>query len=102
MSERLWNKTALVTGSTSNIGQAIAEGFAAEGAHVIVSGRNRERGAQVVEGIRASGDRADFLAADLDGSVETSTTRSSAPAPRSGRGRCRYASPTSRRPAPRT
>ncbi|POX58048.1 short-chain dehydrogenase [Streptomyces sp. Ru62] len=72
MSGRLRNKTALVTGSTSNIGQAIAEAFAAEGAHVIVSGRNRERGAQVVEGIRAAGGRADFLAADLDGSAEAS------------------------------
>lgn len=72
MSERLRNKTALVTGSTSNIGQAIAEMFAAERAHVIVSGRNRERGAHVVEGIRASGGRADFLVADLDGSVEAS------------------------------
>lgn len=72
MSERLRNKSALVTGSTSNIGQAIAEAFAAEGAHVIVSGRNRERGAKVVEGIRASGGRADFLVADLDGSVQAS------------------------------
>ncbi|MEU9155887.1 SDR family oxidoreductase [Streptomyces sp. NPDC048417] len=72
MSERLRNKTALVTGSTSNIGQAIAEAFAAEGAHVIVSGRNAERGAQVVAGIRASGGRADFVAADLDGSPEAS------------------------------
>ncbi|MEV6022795.1 glucose 1-dehydrogenase [Streptomyces sp. NPDC052036] len=72
MSARLRNKTALVTGSTSNIGQAIAEAFAAEGAHVIVSGRNRERGTRVVEGIRASGGRADFLVADLDGSKEAS------------------------------
>ncbi|MFE3772772.1 SDR family NAD(P)-dependent oxidoreductase [Streptomyces sp. NPDC059122] len=72
MGERLRNKTALVTGSTSNIGQAIAEAFAAEGAHVIVSGRHRERGTQVVEGIRASGGRADFLVADLDGSAEAS------------------------------
>ncbi|MFF4957832.1 SDR family NAD(P)-dependent oxidoreductase [Streptomyces sp. NPDC001222] len=72
MSARLRNKTALVTGSTSNIGQAIAEAFAAEGAHVIVSGRNRERGTQVVEGIRAAGGRADFLVADLDGSKEAS------------------------------
>ncbi|MGP4013035.1 SDR family NAD(P)-dependent oxidoreductase [Streptomyces sp. 4N124] len=31
-----------------------------------------ERGAQVVAGIRASGGRADFLAADLDGSAENS------------------------------
>ncbi|MFF3658643.1 SDR family NAD(P)-dependent oxidoreductase [Streptomyces olivochromogenes] len=72
MGERLHNKTALVTGSTSNIGRAIAEVFAAEGAHVIVSGRDRERAAQVVEGIRAAGGRADFLVADLDGSAEAS------------------------------
>ncbi|MFE7168933.1 SDR family NAD(P)-dependent oxidoreductase [Streptomyces sp. NPDC057616] len=72
MSERLRNKTALVTGSTSNIGQAIAEAFAAEGAHVVVSGRNRERGTRVVEGIRSAGGRADFLVADLDGSEEAS------------------------------
>ncbi|MEW2566979.1 SDR family NAD(P)-dependent oxidoreductase [Streptomyces sp. NPDC057621] len=72
MSERLRNRTALVTGSTSNIGQAIAEAFAAEGAHVVVSGRDARRGARVVEGIRAAGGRADFLAVDLDGSEEAS------------------------------
>ncbi|MFD8220631.1 SDR family NAD(P)-dependent oxidoreductase [Streptomyces sp. NPDC059697] len=72
MGERLHNKTALVTGSTSNIGRAIAEAFAAEGAHVIVSGRDRERAARVVEGIRAAGGRADFLVADLDGSAAAS------------------------------
>ena len=72
MGERLQNKTALVTGSTSNIGQAIAEAFAAEGAHVVVSGRSAERGLRVVEGIRAAGGRADFLPADLDGSAAAS------------------------------
>ncbi|MES5819399.1 SDR family oxidoreductase [Streptomyces sp. RG80] len=72
MGERLRNKTALVTGSTSNIGQAIAEAFAAEGAHVIVSGRNHARGTEVVEGIRARGGRADFLPADLDGGAQAS------------------------------
>ncbi|MEU6289882.1 SDR family oxidoreductase [Streptomyces sp. NPDC046988] len=70
MTGRLQGKTALVTGATSNIGQAIAEVFAAEGAHVVVSGRNKERGTAVVGGIRASGGRADFVAADLDGSTE--------------------------------
>ncbi|WP_182897338.1 SDR family NAD(P)-dependent oxidoreductase [Microbispora sp. H10830] len=72
MSGRLQGKRALVTGSTSNIGRAIAEAFSAEGAHVIVSGRNAERGGRVVDGIRARGGRADFVTADLDGSAEAS------------------------------
>ncbi|WP_037577583.1 SDR family NAD(P)-dependent oxidoreductase [Phaeacidiphilus oryzae] len=73
MSGRLQGKTALVTGSTSNIGRAIAEAYAAEGAYVLVSGRSERRGAEVVEGIRARGGRADFLRAELDGSAAAST-----------------------------
>ncbi|MEU8302808.1 SDR family oxidoreductase [Actinomadura sp. NPDC048955] len=72
MSGRLQGRRALVTGSTSNIGRAIAEAFAAEGAHVVVSGRSAERGREVVDGIRAQGGRADFVQADLDGSAEAS------------------------------
>ncbi|SDJ92790.1 short chain dehydrogenase [Nonomuraea maritima] len=72
MSMRLEGRTALVTGSTSNIGRAIAEAFAAEGAHVVVSGRSAERGTEVVDGIRARGGRADFVRADLDGSAAAS------------------------------
>ncbi|MFF7020101.1 SDR family oxidoreductase [Streptomyces klenkii] len=72
MSNRLHNKTALVTGATSNIGRAIAVAFAAEGAHVAVSGRNRERGEEVVSTIRAAGGKADFLRADLDGNAAAS------------------------------
>ncbi|WP_422325643.1 SDR family NAD(P)-dependent oxidoreductase, partial [Trebonia sp.] len=37
---RLSDKTALITGATSNIGRAIAIEFAAEGAHVVASGRS--------------------------------------------------------------
>ena len=37
MAGRLQGKTALVTGATSKIGRAIAEAFAAEGAHVVIS-----------------------------------------------------------------
>lgn len=73
MSARLHGRTALVTGSTSNIGRAVAVAFAAEGAHVVVSGRDEKRGAEVVQEIRAGGGRADFVAADLDGSAEVST-----------------------------
>ncbi|MEU5024798.1 SDR family NAD(P)-dependent oxidoreductase [Streptomyces milbemycinicus] len=72
MSMRLAGKTALVTGATSNIGRAIAEAFAAEGAHVVVSGRSAERGQEVVDGIRGAGGRADFVRADLDGSAAAS------------------------------
>lgn len=68
MSTRHDGKTALVTGATSNIGRAIAEAFAAEGAHVLVSGRSAGRGKEVVDGIR----RADFAQADLDGSAAAS------------------------------
>src|SRR6266446_6584671 len=72
MEMRLEGKTALVTGATSNIGRAIATAFAAEGAHVVVSGRSRERGGEVLDEIRASGGRADFVAANLDGSARVS------------------------------
>ncbi|MFE2117015.1 SDR family NAD(P)-dependent oxidoreductase [Streptomyces microflavus] len=72
MGGRLQGKTALVTGSTSNIGRAIATAFAAEGAHVVVSGRNGERGRAVVAEIRAAEGRADFVEADLDGTAAAS------------------------------
>src|SRR5260221_8670455 len=72
MTGRLEGKTALVTGATSNIGRAIAEEFAAEGAHVVVSGRSGQRGSEVVDGIRSRGGRSDFVQADLDGSPEAS------------------------------
>jgi NAD(P)-dependent dehydrogenase (short-subunit alcohol dehydrogenase family) len=73
MQRRLEGKTALVTGATSNIGRAIAIAFGDEGAHVVVSGRSVERGAEVVNQIIAGGGRADFVAADLDGSPVAST-----------------------------
>jgi NAD(P)-dependent dehydrogenase (short-subunit alcohol dehydrogenase family) len=72
MAERLPGKIALVTGSTSNIGRAIAVRFAAEGAKVVVTGRDAVRGNAVVEAIRADGGTAAFLAHELDGSVRAS------------------------------
>ena len=72
MTDRLRDKTALVTGATSNLGRAIALAYGAEGAHVVVSGRDRERGDAVVREIRAAGGRADFVAADLDGTAAAS------------------------------
>jgi NAD(P)-dependent dehydrogenase (short-subunit alcohol dehydrogenase family) len=61
----LTDKVALVTGSTSGIGRATAQELAARGAHVLVSGRDEQRGAKVVAEIRAEGGKADFLPADL-------------------------------------
>ena len=66
MTQRLKGKTALITGSTSNIGRAAPVGFAAEGAHVVVSGRDDTRGAAVLAAIRAAGGLADYVHADLD------------------------------------
>ncbi|KAA1380085.1 SDR family NAD(P)-dependent oxidoreductase [Aeromicrobium fastidiosum] len=69
-SGRLASRTAIVTGSTSGIGEATALALAAEGAHVLVSGRHAERGQAVVDAIRSAGGRADFVAVDLGGSHE--------------------------------
>jgi NAD(P)-dependent dehydrogenase (short-subunit alcohol dehydrogenase family) len=65
MSDRLAGMTALVTGSTRGIGAAIATALAAEGANVLVTGRDEARGDGVVEGIRTAGNRAEFIAGDL-------------------------------------
>ncbi|MDR2377803.1 MAG: SDR family oxidoreductase [Bifidobacteriaceae bacterium] len=62
---RLDGKTALVTGSTSGIGEAIARLFAHEGAKVVVTGRNSERGLKVVEAIEDDGGQASFVKADV-------------------------------------
>jgi NAD(P)-dependent dehydrogenase (short-subunit alcohol dehydrogenase family) len=65
MDSKLNKRTALVTGSTDGIGVAIARTLAAEGADVIVSGRNAERGEQVVHSIFEKGGQARFVGADL-------------------------------------
>jgi NAD(P)-dependent dehydrogenase (short-subunit alcohol dehydrogenase family) len=65
MSPRLQHRTALVTGSTDGIGVAIAQAMADEGAYVIVSGRDPDRGRHVVSSIHQRGGRGEFIAADL-------------------------------------
>src|SRR5256712_5202829 len=57
--------TALITGGTSGIGRAAAKKLAQLGIHVIVVGRNAERGEQTVADIRAAGGKADFISSDL-------------------------------------
>jgi NAD(P)-dependent dehydrogenase (short-subunit alcohol dehydrogenase family) len=59
------DRTALITGGTSGIGFATARKLAQLGIHVLVVGRNAERGTKAVEEIRAAGGKADFISADL-------------------------------------
>ncbi len=61
------SSTALITGGTSGIGRAVANKLAALGIHVIVVGRDLERGKKTVAEIRAAGGKADFISSNLRG-----------------------------------
>jgi NAD(P)-dependent dehydrogenase (short-subunit alcohol dehydrogenase family) len=68
--------TALITGGTSGIGRATADKLAQLGIHVVVVGRNEERGEKTVAEIRSTGGKADFIASDLrDGSSAREVAR---------------------------
>jgi NAD(P)-dependent dehydrogenase (short-subunit alcohol dehydrogenase family) len=62
---RLQGEAAIVTGATSGMGRATALLFAREGAAILASGRDPERGAALVEEIRSAGGRAEFVAGDV-------------------------------------
>jgi NAD(P)-dependent dehydrogenase (short-subunit alcohol dehydrogenase family) len=69
-SSHLSDTFAVITGSTDGVGRVVAQRLAAAGAHVIVHGRNVERGQQVVDDITAHRGRARFIAADLSSMAE--------------------------------
>jgi 3-oxoacyl-[acyl-carrier protein] reductase len=65
MNLQLTDKRALVTGSTSGLGRATAMRLAAEGAAVVVHGRDAARADAVAAEITAAGGRADVAVGDL-------------------------------------
>ena len=65
MAVQLSEARVLITGGTSGIGRAVAVTLASHGAVVAVSGRNAERGQQVVGEIESTGGKAEFLSSDL-------------------------------------
>jgi NAD(P)-dependent dehydrogenase (short-subunit alcohol dehydrogenase family) len=58
---RLENKVALITGGYGGMGRASARLFAKEGAAVVVTGRNEDRGDALVKEINDSGGKAIFI-----------------------------------------
>jgi NAD(P)-dependent dehydrogenase (short-subunit alcohol dehydrogenase family) len=65
MTMTMKGKTALVTGSTDGVGRYVAERLAAEGARVIIHGRDRTRGEALADRITQQGGHARLLIADL-------------------------------------
>lgn len=52
---------ALVTGASSGLGRALAEGLVREGARVVLTGRSEDRLRQVVDGLRQAGAQASHM-----------------------------------------
>jgi len=69
-------KTILVTGSTDGVGRFVAERLAADGAEVIVHGRDRARGEALVRRIAKAGGEARFYRADFSSLAEVKSLAS--------------------------
>ena len=61
----LAGQTAVVIGGTGVLGGALCDGLAQAGAHVVVAGRSRERGAERVNAIAALGGTASYEEVDV-------------------------------------
>jgi 3-oxoacyl-[acyl-carrier protein] reductase len=67
---RLQNKSIIVTGAGSGIGEGIARRLAEEGAQVLVNDINAQAAEKVADEIRSTGGRASFFAADVTQSAD--------------------------------
>jgi 3-oxoacyl-[acyl-carrier protein] reductase len=65
MELKLEGKKAIVTGSSSGIGEAIAKCLAREGVQVMIHGRNKQELQRVVQEISANGGIAHYIEGDL-------------------------------------
>ena len=70
---RLDEKVAIVTGSGSGIGKAIARSLAAEGAKIVLAGRTLERLVATAQEIGASGSTAVPIATDVTDEVQVNS-----------------------------
>ena len=73
MPDRLAGKVALVTGGNSGIGRAAAQRLAARGVRVVITGRDRARGADTQKALTAAGAEARFV--EMNAASEDSIRR---------------------------
>lgn len=67
---RLQGKVAIVTGGGAGMGRAVVEGYAAEGATVVIAELDPKRGEEALAAIRATGGEAIFVPVDLGSPAE--------------------------------
>lgn len=63
-------KVILITGGSSGIGEGVAVELAAQGARIVSTGRNAQRGEAVAQRIRQAGGEAIFVAVDVEVEAE--------------------------------
>ena len=86
----LAGRRALVTGASRGIGRALAEGLAAAGADVAVSGRDRATLQPVVAAIEAMGRRAVAIEMDVASAAACARGVAEAAAALGGHQQCRH------------